>query len=218
MANSRNVKRRIWKTYRRKSRVVYPPVAVDSFQVSANSDYFLMVSEMVAYKRLDYAIRTFARNGRKLKIVGDGPEYRRLRKLAKENIEFCGRVTDHQLAGIYAKSTALLVPGEEDFGITMVESLASGKPVIAIGRGGAMDIVGNGCGVLYAEPTEACLEDALRSFDRIEALIRPAQLTAWAGTFSEAAFERRFRAVLNRTPIAGAVPDSLPGLRLSVLE
>jgi glycosyltransferase involved in cell wall biosynthesis len=199
MANSRNVKRRIWKTYRRKSRVVYPPVAVESFHHSSDSNYYLMVSEMVAYKRLNYAVRTFARNGRKLKIVGDGPEYPRLRKLATKNIEFCGRVAEHELRELYAKSTAFLMPGEEDFGMTMVESLASGKPVIALGRGGAMDIVGNGCGVLYAEPMEACLEDALRAFERVEALINPAQLKICAAQFSEARFERRFRAVVNRS-------------------
>jgi glycosyltransferase involved in cell wall biosynthesis len=198
MANSRNVKRRIWKTYRRKSRVVYPPVAVDSFHHSTASDYFLMVSEMVAYKRLNYAVRTFARNGRRLKIVGDGPEYPRLRKLAAKNIEFCGRVPEHELKELYAKSTAFLMPGEEDFGMTMVESLASGKPVIALGSGGALDIVSNGCGVLYAEPNEACLEDALRAFDRVEALIHPGQLKMRAAEFSEAVFDRRFRAVVNR--------------------
>jgi glycosyltransferase involved in cell wall biosynthesis len=199
MANSRNVKRRIWRTYRRKSRVIYPPVAVDSFHYSTASDYFLMVSEMVAYKRLNYAVRTFARNGRRLKIVGDGPEYSRLRKLAAKNIEFCGRVPDFELRELYANSTALLMPGEEDFGMTMVESLASGKPVIALGRGGALDIVGNGCGVLYAEPNEGCLEDGLHAFDRVEALIRSAQLKGRAAEFSEAVFERRFRAVVNRS-------------------
>jgi glycosyltransferase involved in cell wall biosynthesis len=172
---------------------------VDSFHHSSTSDYFLMVSEMVAYKRLNYAIRTFARNGRRLKIVGEGPEYSRLRKLAAKNIEFCGRLPDHEVKELYAKSTAFLMPGEEDFGITMVESLASGKPVIALGCGGALDIVGNGCGVLYAAPNESCLEDALRSFDRIESLIHPAQLKMRAAEFSEAVFERRFRAVVNRS-------------------
>jgi glycosyltransferase involved in cell wall biosynthesis len=198
VANSRNVKQRIWKTYRRKSRVVYPPVPVESFHHSTTSDYFLIVSEMVAYKRLNYAVQTFARNGRRLKIVGIGPEYPRLKKLAAKNVEFCGRVPDHELRELYAKSTALLMPGEEDFGMTMVESLASGKPVIALSRGGAMDIVENGCGVLYADPMESSLEDALRAFDRVESLIDPEQLQLRASAFSEAVFERRFRAVLNR--------------------
>ena len=217
MANSRNVKRRIWKTYRRKSHVVYPPVAVESFHHTSASDYFLMVSEMVAYKRLNYVVRTFARNGRKLKIVGDGPEFPRLRKLAAKNVEFCGRVPDHELRELYAKSTAFLMPGEEDFGMTMVESLASGKPVIALGRGGAMDIVGNGCGVLYAEPMEACLEDALRAFERVETLIDPAQLKIRAAAFSEAMFERNFRAVVNRSP-SGHFAENARGAPLAALE
>jgi glycosyltransferase involved in cell wall biosynthesis len=210
MANSRNVKRRIWKTYRRKAHVVYPPVPVDDFYYSSNSDYFLMVSEMVAYKRLNYVVRSFTRNGRRLKIAGDGPEHSRLRKLAGKNVEFCGRVPDRQLRELYANSTALLMPGEEDFGMTMVESLASGKPVIALGRGGAIDIVGNGCGVLYAEPTEACLEDTLRSFDKVESLINPELLISCASKFSETAFERHFRAVLN-----GAHPRASPRIKRS---
>ena len=83
IANSWNVRRRIWRTYRRKARVVYPPVAIESFYHNPSLEYFLIVAEMVAYKQLDYAIRTFARNGRKLKVVGDGPEYGALRKLAR---------------------------------------------------------------------------------------------------------------------------------------
>jgi glycosyltransferase involved in cell wall biosynthesis len=216
VANSRNVKHRIWKTYRRKSRVVYPPVPVESFHHSASSDYFLMVSEMVAYKRLNYAVQTFSRNGRRLKIVGDGPEYLRLRKLAANNVEFCGRVPDRELKELYAKSTAFLMPGEEDFGMTMVEALASGKPVIALSRGGALDIVENGCGVLYAEPVESSLEDALRIFDRVESLIDPAQLKLRASEFSAEVFERRFRAVLSRRrpddPRARANPAPLVSL------
>lgn len=198
VANSRNVQRRIWKTYRRKSSVVYPPVAVESFHHSRAEDYFLIVSEMVAYKRLPYAVRAFARNGRKLKIAGDGPDYRELKRLASPSIEFCGRVPDDQLRSLYAQSTALVMPGEEDFGMTMVESLASGKPVIALGRGGAREVVTEGCGMLYAEPTEDCLERALRSFDRSKDILHPSQMQARAMTFSEAAFERRFRAVVDR--------------------
>jgi len=208
IANSESTRHRIWKTYRRKSRVVYPPVSVDSFHHARSEDYFLMVSEMVSYKRLDYAIRLFSRNGRKLKIAGDGPEYRALRGLAASNIEFCGRVPDYQLRELYARSTAFVMPGEEDFGITMVESLASGKPVIALARGGSIEIVANGCGVLYADPTEASLEGALRSYDRITALVNPSHLMSRAMEFSEVAFDRRFRAVLNRKR-----PDERPQRR-----
>jgi len=198
IANSWNVRRRIWKTYRRKAKVVYPPVAVESFHHDRSDGYFLMVAELVAYKRLDYAIRTFARNGRRLKVVGDGPEYRGLRKLAAPNVEFCGRVSDEQLREVYARSAALVVPGIEDFGITMVESLASGKPVMALGRGGAAEIVREKCGVLYEDATEAGLSEALRTFDRIESSFNPLYLRTAAADFSESVFEREFGAVLTR--------------------
>ncbi len=200
LANSWNVRRRIWKTWRRKSRVVHPPVQTSSFFHKPAEGYFLIVSEMVSYKRLDYAVRTFARNGRRLRIVGDGPEYRALRKLAGPATEFCGRVSDTELRDLYARSNGLIVPGEEDFGMTMAEALASGKPVIALGRGGAVEIAGDDGGILYGETSEAALNDALRIFDRIEPSFSPLYLSAKAAQFSEAVFEKNFRAVLSRTP------------------
>jgi glycosyltransferase involved in cell wall biosynthesis len=198
MANSANTKQRIWKTYRRRSRVVHPPVSVEAFQHRPSEGYSLMIAEMVAYKQLDYAIRAFVRNGRKLRIVGSGPEYKSLKKDASHNIEFCGRVNDNDLRDLYAHCDALIVPGEEDFGITMVEALASGKPVIALARGGALEIVGNGCGVLYPEANEAGLENALQSFERIRGSIDPQILADRAAGFSEAAFQRRFLETLAR--------------------
>jgi len=196
LANSWNVRRRIWKTYRRRSRVAYPPVAIESFYHKPHEGYFLIVSEMVAYKRLDYAVQTFARNGRRLKIVGGGPEYKALRKLAGANVEFCGRVPDDHLRELYARSIGLVMPGEEDFGMTMVESLASGKPIVALGRGGALEISGPSCGVLYDDHSEAALTRALKEFDRIEPLISPLYLRQRAERFSPAAFESAFRLAL----------------------
>lgn len=198
IANSRNVRQRIAKTYRRPARVVYPPVAVDSFQNQPSAGYSLIVSEMVAYKRLEYAIRNFARSGRRLKVVGGGPEYAALKKAASPNIEFCGRVTDSQLRDLYAHADALIVPGEEDFGITMVEALASGKPVVALGRGGALEIVREGCGVLYPEANEQGLSQALSELDAMRSAIDPTALMLRAQRFSERAFERRFLRALRR--------------------
>jgi len=197
LANSWNVRRRIWKTYRRRARVVYPPVATESFFHKPDEGYFLIVAEMVAYKRLDYAVRTFARSGRRLRIVGEGPEYKTLRRLAAPNIEFCGRVPHDQLLELYARSIAMIMPGEEDFGMTMVESLASGKPVVALGRGGAVEIVGQDCGVLYGDHSEAALREALREFDRLEPFISPLYLRRRAERFSESAFEQGFRLALS---------------------
>jgi glycosyltransferase involved in cell wall biosynthesis len=196
LANSHNVRRRIWKTYRRDSRVIYPPVDVNAFCHKPAEDYFLIVSEMVSYKRLDYAVRLFARSGRKLKVVGTGPEYRNLKRLAGPTIEFCGHVSDEDVRELYSRSSAFLMPGEEDFGITMVESLASGKPVIGLARGGALEIVTDGCGILYPEESEESLCEALRRFDLIGPALAPKRLSARAAAFSKAEFERRFLRVI----------------------
>jgi glycosyltransferase involved in cell wall biosynthesis len=209
MANSMNTKLRIRKTYRRQSRVVYPPVAVQNFENKSSGDYCLMVSEMVAYKQLDYAVRCFARSGRKLRVVGSGPEFASLKRQSRANVEFCGRVTDGELRDLYAHADALIVPGEEDFGITMVESLASGKPVIALGRGGASEIVGDGCGVLYPDATEAGLDEALRSFEQIRHSIDARHLAKRASRFSEEVFEERFLDTLAGYWARHAGPDAV---------
>lgn len=204
VANSENVRRRIWKTYRRESSVIHPPVAVETFFHRPPEDYFLAVSELVSYKRLDYAVRAFARNGRHLRIVGDGPEYGRLKRQSGGNVEFCGRVSDADLRDLYARCRAFLLPGEEDFGISTVEALASGKPVIALGRGGALETVPELGGVLYREPSEAALNRALAEFEAREAQIRPPDLQAWAAQFNEERFQEKMRRIL-------AVPAAVPG-------
>lgn len=208
IANSWNVRRRIWRSYRRRSQVIHPPVAVESFYHERSEGYFLIVAELVSYKRLDYAIRTFARSGRRLKVVGDGPEYGALKRLAASNIEFCGRVPDHELRDLYSRSSALIMPGEEDFGITTVESLASGKPVIALARGGSLEILRERCGVLYSDATESSLASALRKFDCLEPNFNPLYLRTAAAPFSESVFNRRFSAVLNRLAGREIIPES----------
>src|ERR1019366_9556418 len=134
VANSRNVQARIWKTYRRESEGVHPPVDVGSFFWRPAEDYFLAVSELVPYKRIDSLVRVFSTTGRRLKIAGAGPEYARLRAMAASNVEFLGRVGDAELRELYACCRAFLLPGEEDFGMTPVEALARGNPVVALGR------------------------------------------------------------------------------------
>ena len=198
LANSQNVQRRIWKTYRRDSTVCYPPVAVETFYSRTPKDYYLMVSEFVAYKQLDYAVQLLAEKGCKLKLVGDGPQYRMLKRLAGRSVEFCGRVSEYDLRELYANAKALLVPGEEDFGIGMVEALASGKPVIALGRGGAAEIVTDGCGILYAESTKAGLDEALRKFERNGADFDACYLQARASEFSEQRFRDSFGQAVSR--------------------
>jgi glycosyltransferase involved in cell wall biosynthesis len=210
-ANSVNVQRRIWRAYRRRSEVVYPPVQVERFCWREPEDYYLLVSELVAYKRVADAVRCFSRTGKRLKIVGVGPEYRRLKRQAKPNVEFCGHVGAGQLRDLYARSRALLMPGEEDFGMVAVEAMASGKAVIGLGRGGVLEAVppGPAAGVLYEEPGDAPLEKAVAAFERTEASVPRLELQAWASRFSESRFQLRMRDLLGLPAIAGQ-PYVLP--------
>ncbi|HEX7359779.1 MAG TPA: glycosyltransferase [Bryobacteraceae bacterium] len=199
VANSHNVQQRIWKTYRRPSDIVHPPVSTERFYNAASGDYYLIVSELVAYKRIADAVRCFTARGRRLKIVGLGPEYRRLRSMAGKTVEFCGRVSDDDLLHLYAHCRALLLPGEEDFGIAPVEALASGKPVIALGRGGVLESIPSinpRAGFFYSEPGEYRLEQAVRSFERQEKEISPATLQMHAARFSRETFAREMSKIL----------------------
>jgi glycosyltransferase involved in cell wall biosynthesis len=212
IANSENVQRRIWKTYRRESEVVHPPVDVDSFYWKPGEDYFLAAGELVAYKRIDSIVQWASRSGRRLRIVGSGPEYGRLRAMAGNTVEFLGRVSDVELRELYARCRAFLLPGEEDFGMTPVEALASGKPVVALGRGGALETVPRLGGVFYEEPTADHIEDAIGALEALEPAIRPEELQEHARQFGTDEFLRRMQVVLDdacRTgPVrrAGAAP------------
>jgi glycosyltransferase involved in cell wall biosynthesis len=180
---------------------------VETFYSRPSEDYYLIVSELVAYKRIDAAVRVFSRSGRKLKIAGAGPEFARLKRLAAKNIEFCGRVSDEELRELYARCRAFLMPGEEDFGMTAVEALASGKPVIAFARGGALETVPAFGGILYCDATDEGLRAAIEQWDDREA--DPQELQTWASQFSEQEFARKVRPILQ----VGQVPD-LPSARM----
>jgi glycosyltransferase involved in cell wall biosynthesis len=212
IANSRNVKARIWRTYRREAEVIYPPVDVAAFYWKPAADYFLIVSELVPYKRIDTAIRAFGRTGQRLLIVGSGPEYRRLKSLASRNVEFTGRVSDDQLRGLYASCRAFLLPGEEDFGITPVEALASGKPVIALGRGGVLESVpihNPLAGVLYDRAEETRLVEALQRFEQVEAKFNPPELQEHARQFSPDIFVTKITRALGLNGDSGASGEGI---------
>lgn len=172
IANSKTVQRRISKYYRRDSRVIYPPVETEKFSVSEKAgDYYLIGGRLVPYKRFDVVVEAFAKNGRKLKVFGSGVDLERLRILAgdKENVEFLGRVSDQEKIELYRGCKAFLNPQEEDFGITMVESLASGRPVIAYRRGGATEIVKEDeTGVFFDEQTIDAVTGAVERFEKMD--------------------------------------------------
>jgi glycosyltransferase involved in cell wall biosynthesis len=217
VANSWNVRRRIWKTYRREAEVIYPPVDVDSFYRAPAGDYFLVVSELVRYKRVDLAVRVFSRNGIRLRVVGAGPEYRRLKRLAARNVEFLGHISDDELRRQYAGCRAFVMPGEEDFGMTVVEALASGKPVIALARGGALETVPDFAGVFFEESAEDSLAAALQRFEHVEREISGEELRRYAQRFSEVEFSAKMAAFVDsalrrlprvEVPVFGTLPRS----------
>jgi glycosyltransferase involved in cell wall biosynthesis len=196
VANSQHVRRRIHRHYGRDADVIHPPVDTDRFTLSERNDgYFLMVSALVPYKRAELAVETFNRLGARLLIVGSGPEEKRLKDRARLNIEFIGWQPDDKLRSYYAGCRALIFPGEEDFGIVPVEAMASGKPVIAFGRGGALETVVPGVtGSLFPEQTVSSLTAAVRAFD--EARFSPQRIRAHALVFDREVYRRRMSAFI----------------------
>ena len=169
LANSRVVARRIRKRYGRQATIINPPVNTKLYRPhldGTHGNYFLVVSRMIPYKRLDIVIDAFTRLNLPLKVVGKGRQEAELRAKAGPNIEFIGQVSDTELKGLYADCRAFIFPGEEDFGITPLEAQASGRPVIAYGAGGALETVVPGVtGEFFREQTVECLADTVSRFN-----------------------------------------------------
>lgn len=189
IANSRHVAQRIKKYYERESTVIYPPVETSLFSVSSNrQDYFLAVGRLIRYKRFDLIVETFNRLGLPLKIVGEGPSYKELKQMAGRNIEFLGYVSDDEKARLYAEAQAFIFPQIEDFGITPVESMASGLPVIALGQGGALEtVVDKKTGILFEEQTVESLAGAVETFQKTK--FSPLKIREHAAQFDTANFK-----------------------------
>ncbi len=166
LANSDFVAARIKKYYGRQSQVIYPPVKTAFFDAKDQpADYFLIVARLLPYKKIDLAVSVFNELGWPLKIIGDGPEKKHLQKIARSNIEFVGLVDDEKLKRYYVSCRAFLFPQEEDFGITAVEAMSAGRPVIAFAGGGALEIVKEDqTGIFFHEQSPAALLKALRDF------------------------------------------------------
>ncbi len=164
---STQVRERIAKYYQRDSTIVYPPVEVERFHVcDTHDDYFLILSRLVPYKRIDLAVQAFNQLGLPLVIAGDGRDRARLQEMAKANVKFLGRVSDDDSRDLLARCRAFLFPGEEDFGITPLEANACGRPVIAFAGGGALDSMIEGVtGEFFRAPTAQALTDVVRAFD-----------------------------------------------------
>ena len=192
--NSKYICKRIKKYYGRESEVLYPPVDIERFEIGPDKDikeYFLFVSRLVLYKKCDLVIEAFNELGLPLKIIGRGPEEKRLKKLAKSNIEFLGYVSDKEQSKFYGEAKAFIFPAEEDFGIVPVEAMACGRPVIAYGAAGAAETVISGkTGVLFPEQTAISLVETIKNFNH--RIYNTKEIRGWAEKFSG----ERFRAEL----------------------
>ncbi len=199
VANSEHVKKRIQKYWRRDAQVIYPPVNVKRFTPKKeHEDYFLIVSALTPFKRIDLAIQTFNKIRKNLVIIGDGAQMGELKKMANEKyITFMGRQDDANTTEFYENCRAFIFPGEEDFGITPVEAMASGKPVLAYGKGGVLETVQAGItGEFFKEPAAKSLENGLANLLANEKHYDFNQIRKRAEEFDESIFKKEIQKLI----------------------
>jgi glycosyltransferase involved in cell wall biosynthesis len=205
LANSQHVARRIERYYNRPSTVVYPPVDTGFYCPDATvpSAAALVVSALAPYKRIDLAIEACRQAGVPLRIVGQGPEAARLRQMAGPDVEFLGQLSDDEVRRCYREAGVVLLPGEEDFGIVPVEAQACGRPVVALGRGGALETVVDGVtGVLVPSETPDAMAAGIRR--ALDAGFDTAATRRHAEQFGRGRFARAFRTLIDETVAAHA--------------
>src|SRR4051812_45671553 len=205
VANSHTTARRVRRCFQREAEVVHPPVELERFRVSSEpGDEYVVLSELVAHKRIDLAIEAFNRLGRRLLVVGDGPDWRRLKRMAGPTVRFAGRVSDEQAAELLARAPALVITATEEFGIAAVEAQAAGRPVIALAEGGVREtVIEQETGLFYEEPSSDALAEVVARFD--PAAFDPAACRANAERFDVGHFRHGLHAV-----IADACADERP--------
>jgi glycosyltransferase involved in cell wall biosynthesis len=214
IANSQLVAQRIKKIYGREAVVIPPPIDVDRFQPSEEiDDYYLVLSRLVPYKRIDLAIEACNRLGRRLVIIGDGPDRERLQKLAGPKTEFLGRQPDSLINHYASRCRALLFPGEEDFGMVPLEVNAAGRPVIAFRGGGAIETVVDGVtGVFFDTPESTAVVEAIEDFESRS--WQPLELRKHAEKFDQRVFAFRVLQFLGSVAPASCASELIAGARL----
>lgn len=223
IANSGYIRNRISKTYRRDATIIYPPVDIERFTVcKQKEDFYVTASRQVPYKRIDLIVKAFRQMpDKKLVVIGDGPEHKKINALAGDNVEILGYQGDDVLLDNLRRAKAFIFAAQEDFGIIPVEAQACGTPVIAFGRGGAREtVLDKITGLLFEEQTEASLIDALARFERLQNNFRADVIRQHATSFSTERFrmevlkhiqqELRARA---KTAIQPKAPDGVENMR-----
>ncbi|HWH93828.1 MAG TPA: glycosyltransferase [Baekduia sp.] len=205
VANSETTRRRIARYFTRDAEVVYPPVEIERFTPGVVGNHYAVLSELMPHKRIDLAVRAFNELRRPLLVIGDGPDARRLVRLAGPTIRFTGRVSDAEVARLLASSRALVVTATEEFGIAAVEAQAAGRPVVALDEGGVTESVEEGrTGVFYDEATPEALAATVAAFDPLS--VDPAECVANAQRFGPAAFAQEIRANVAEAMAVGPSP------------
>ncbi|MEA3273099.1 MAG: glycosyltransferase [Patescibacteria group bacterium] len=194
IANSNLVKKRIGKYYKEQAKVIYPPLFLEHFkrsQEKTSAEYYLMVGRLVPYKKFDLGVKVFNKLGLPLKIVGGGPQYKNLKRMANKNVELLGglKSSSKELIEVYQNCKALIYPQEEDFGLVPLEAMAMGKPVIAYRKGGAVETVKEGVtGIFFNNQDVSSLEKALKKFEKKE--FNPQIIREHAKSFSKERFKQ----------------------------
>lgn len=199
LANSREVASRIYKTYRREAAVLHPPIITDFFTPGSKPDnpgnYYLILSRFIPYKRIDLAIEACKRLGRRLVVVGSGPQEKELKRLSGPTVEFTGQLSDEEIRELYRNCRAFIFPGFEDFGMTPVEAQACGRPVIAYGKGGALDsVIPGDTGLFFDEQTVDSLIGGITALENME--WNPDSIRKHALGFSRDEFIRKLKGFL----------------------
>jgi glycosyltransferase involved in cell wall biosynthesis len=229
VASSHNAASRIAKYYHREAEVIHPPINISSFSVGTHyEDFYLVVSPLVAYKRVDLAIRVCNEMQRRLVVIGEGEAMGTLKKLAGPTITFLGYQPDQLVREYYQRCRAFIFPSEEDIGLTPIEAQACGRPVIAFGRGGALETVVGGfptdsyaaessTGVFFAEQSAESLAEAIRFFESNEARFSPAFIRQHAERFDVSRFKSEMRAFIN-VKMLEFIKRQKPGVRSQETE
>ncbi len=199
IAISRTVQQRIAWAYKRESTIIYPPVDTERFSASKSptGDFYLVVSRLIPYKRVDLAVQALNQLDRPLIVVGEGRDRARLETVAGPNVTFTGRLSDAEVADLMGRCRAFIFPGVDDFGIAPVEAMSAGRPVIALAAGGALDTVKEGkTGLFFHEQSAAALAAAVEQFETLN--FDPIQIRRHAEQFSQANFKERLTTLIEK--------------------